>query len=567
MAMSDHGRLPFTIDEAIEHLDPDTLSKGDVVVGTLPVGLIAKLQSRGVTFWALDLDMPREDRGESQSRLKLPLAYNARFTCYDVRPQKATQVSGDPEEAPNASQPAISLIPVSSGLVPAALAWLHKPTPQVALLQTMDMQRQGKPDVLKRWFERRSNPPTVVPPFSWDDTSYESLLEGAEQWSTTLAKERRPAVVVHLTGGNKPMSIALLRAFVKKAYAFRDGLSGPYVHTSPSGSRVPHIEDLLSSAYTVEPIRSILNVRDLFELEGFEIVSADSASAGFQKRLGRTAVFDTMMAVDAAHWRSHWYRMLDAAEKLARKDPTKEAWKTGVLNPSKASDTSLVKAKVEPRQASFQYTLSAEGRAAATRLGHALTGDGHIEFKIEGDVLNLVLKVDPSAELNFLKGKWMEYWVARHFEASNVDEWAVGLDVSRGGIRNDIDIAVACGNRLLLVEVKSGQIRGDGKDDSKGAEALYKLDSIAGALGGQFCDRWLVSLNSLTLADRNRAEAQKIQIYAGAELPSLRSAVDAWVEKNRLPRDDSFKPSGFPAPKSRATESKSSTANGRPVRK
>lgn len=48
---------------ATDHLDLDAVRAGDVVIGTLPVGLAAEVQARGAAFWFLELDLPAEARG------------------------------------------------------------------------------------------------------------------------------------------------------------------------------------------------------------------------------------------------------------------------------------------------------------------------------------------------------------------------------------------------------------------------------------------------------------------------------------------------------------------------
>ena len=51
----------------VAHLDPAMLAPGDVVIGTLPVGLAAEVQARGAAFWFLELDVPAEARGRELS--------------------------------------------------------------------------------------------------------------------------------------------------------------------------------------------------------------------------------------------------------------------------------------------------------------------------------------------------------------------------------------------------------------------------------------------------------------------------------------------------------------------
>lgn len=52
---------------ATGHLALDAVRAGDVVIGTLPVGLAAQVQARGAAFWFLELDLPAEARGRELS--------------------------------------------------------------------------------------------------------------------------------------------------------------------------------------------------------------------------------------------------------------------------------------------------------------------------------------------------------------------------------------------------------------------------------------------------------------------------------------------------------------------
>lgn len=51
------------VDETIEHLDPQALQPGDIVIGTLPVNLAAEVCARGGRYLHLTLELPPEWRG------------------------------------------------------------------------------------------------------------------------------------------------------------------------------------------------------------------------------------------------------------------------------------------------------------------------------------------------------------------------------------------------------------------------------------------------------------------------------------------------------------------------
>lgn len=50
-------------DRRIEHLAVDLIQRGDVVIGTLPINLVAEVCARGGRYLHLSLDLPPEWRG------------------------------------------------------------------------------------------------------------------------------------------------------------------------------------------------------------------------------------------------------------------------------------------------------------------------------------------------------------------------------------------------------------------------------------------------------------------------------------------------------------------------
>jgi len=49
--------------EHVTHLDVETICPGDIVLGTLPVSLVAEVCARGGRYLHLTMEMPPEDRG------------------------------------------------------------------------------------------------------------------------------------------------------------------------------------------------------------------------------------------------------------------------------------------------------------------------------------------------------------------------------------------------------------------------------------------------------------------------------------------------------------------------
>jgi CRISPR-associated protein Csx16 len=57
----------ITVDNLVDHLDMAQVKDGDVVIGTLPVNLVAEVCARGGRYLHLSLDLPPEMRGKELS--------------------------------------------------------------------------------------------------------------------------------------------------------------------------------------------------------------------------------------------------------------------------------------------------------------------------------------------------------------------------------------------------------------------------------------------------------------------------------------------------------------------
>ena len=72
------------VDQVIDHLDPDIIQPGDILIGTLPVNLAAVVCERGGRYLNLSLDLPPELRGRELS-VEQMRACGARVEEYQVR--------------------------------------------------------------------------------------------------------------------------------------------------------------------------------------------------------------------------------------------------------------------------------------------------------------------------------------------------------------------------------------------------------------------------------------------------------------------------------------------------
>jgi CRISPR-associated protein Csx16 len=76
-------RQGVAIDAFVPHLEIEKLQPGDLVIGTLPVNLIAAVQDRGCGYLNLSMELPRELRGRELTADQLN-ACGARLQAYRV---------------------------------------------------------------------------------------------------------------------------------------------------------------------------------------------------------------------------------------------------------------------------------------------------------------------------------------------------------------------------------------------------------------------------------------------------------------------------------------------------
>ena len=72
-------------DRQVAHLDPETVQPGDVVIGTLPVNLAARVCERGGRYLHLSLALPPDWRGRDLSAADLR-QIGARVREYRILP-------------------------------------------------------------------------------------------------------------------------------------------------------------------------------------------------------------------------------------------------------------------------------------------------------------------------------------------------------------------------------------------------------------------------------------------------------------------------------------------------
>lgn len=140
--------------------------------------------------------------------------------------------------------------------------------------------------------------------------------------------------------------------------------------------------------------------------------------------------------------------------------------------------------------------------------------------------------------INYLNGGWLEEYFYLVAQQVALADSHCGVKISDSSIKksdshNDLDGLCAHNNRLLMVECKTAKL---GHDTQKDNNILYKIDSIASHIGGQFCTRLLLSalpIDHVTKDNREvnvsaRAKAVEVEILAGKDVLKLKDHLEFW---------------------------------------
>ena len=77
-------RRAIDVDRYAEHLDPEHIETGDIVLGTLPLQIAARVIERGGEFYLLSMALPKEWRGKELSVEQIE-ALGAKLERFEVK--------------------------------------------------------------------------------------------------------------------------------------------------------------------------------------------------------------------------------------------------------------------------------------------------------------------------------------------------------------------------------------------------------------------------------------------------------------------------------------------------
>lgn len=137
----------------------------------------------------------------------------------------------------------------------------------------------------------------------------------------------------------------------------------------------------------------------------------------------------------------------------------------------------------------------------------------------------------------YLRGGWIEEYVWHCLKDARVQDCKAGMEFTetahnKNNVRNELDAVAVHQNRLLVVECKTRNFKGD---EQKISDAFYKLESLGRGAGGLFGQKWFVTARELgrgeaEARDLARAKSNDIEVIGPDRLPNLPQLIQHWMK-------------------------------------
>ena len=452
--------------------------------------------------------------------------------------------AGAPSQHEFQPAPGVTLMLVSQEVMPNYLGFVHEPTAEVLLVVTPKMAARA--DALDALLAAAPHPPQRIARASFaDDADFATQCLQAQDLLAQLRQADPQPIILNLTGGTKPMSVAFLEA----ARALQR--EGAAVHTAYVDTQNARLDSFDSPSSPPRPMLGAVDVRAAVLASGKADAGCGSASKLMRNYMQRGPLHAQLLALPG-----DLIGKLNILAVLASGDKLSQTHWLDTAQPG------LDGVQILHRGSADHGDFDRLARTLLGPLGALLTAHGVMREapRVERDGAVRLAWRTPG-EIDYLKGGWLEAHVAALIAVAAPDDWAADVQIGQDGDtgrNNEIDAIVTCGNRTLLIEVKTANLdrktsADDGSKSNKAQDALFKLDSIGHDLARYFSANWLVSARALSNAGRQRADDKRIRLFApahnGTASAALREFEDAlrkWVQDARTSKmqrlDAAFRP-------------------------
>lgn len=482
----EEGLLPDDA-QIVADFNPEVVQPGDIVIGTLPAQLVARICELGGRYWHLTLDLPAELRGRELSAEDMRRC-GARIEEFFIQRTSVSAGTGR-----GLTHICIASDETLQNLIPTLSPDIR--ANRVLILASARMQASA--NRLAHGLETAGLARDMVSiRADLPDRDFHAIVGYGERLVQSL-KQSWPdcALVLNATGGTKLMSMALVQAFRSVAriiYCDTHHDRIEFLHP-PGMCALPLHEDLLN--------------RDAYlAVQGYR---ARPDVVLMEAVLSREVT--TRMLANEAPRIGHLIGMLNGAARAFEDGKFDKAW---IERPRRGAEEAVLAALVEARL-----------------------------LKVKGSGFELA----DLSSASYLKGGWLEEWCAVVAKSLEQGEAGRRLHANRWGINvhvdlydqvilpgqkqfplNELDALIVHRNKLLLIECKSGiQV----SERAESQDILNRLEALGRHVGGRLDTKWLLTARTLNKNSQAllRADQYQIRIVTPEELGSLRQLVLDWM--------------------------------------
>lgn len=489
-------------DCVVASLEPQRVEAGDLVVGTLPINIAADIVAKGARYLHLSLNVPPEARGQELSPDDMR-RYGARLEEYEVRKiidyPSVTALEGQAE------RPIVMICIGSEQTLPNLLPlfkWKFDGKHVAALHVVCSDSKRIKQAVRNlQNASSRINVETIIHPGLPEGP----LIDIRDFASRTLKKirDQHPTAhfVLNATGGTKTMAIAMLHAL---------GPNGDAIYCDTDRERIEFIQPARQAAIPLPA--SGLTVDLILMAHGLEASKAQSTTPGWlDNARQRKSSTEYLRKLSAEGRSEHFFGFLQDILFFAL--------------PKNSFKAKVAKSEIKKNKPPKNF------EALCAKLKHEdkplirVTAEGY-EF--------------PDAEAaRYLQGNWLEEMLAMAVDSIcqkrgiGEQQWRSGMNVvARNATSekalNEIDMALAYRNRLLVIECKSGA--GVSKDDQN---ITNKLETVGNYIGGRLAEKWLlcsrVIYGQATLQERCKTLQIQLLDHGCLKPGVLEQRLETWL--------------------------------------
>lgn len=493
--------------QIVESLNPaQDISAGDVVIGTLPIHLVAEIGERGGRYLHLALNVPPDFRGR-----ELTADDMRKFGC-TVRAFAAFGTENTVHTPAAASDKTLHICLVSEQYMANLLPVLKRHPARVELVCTIKMKtaliRLGNALEYFGYSTAQASVHSLPDDCATDFLAARHQARMLRQHLLSLYPDWH--FVLNATGGTKALSMAFFMEFqgAEIIYTDSDGvgfirhLSDVQHPPEPTGRLVPSITDFLYCQGYTEVARS-----------GPDWTAEAERLQSVSNHLAQVMGNGSFVASQLNTWRTKVERQAFGSEKPAKFSPHQQE--------------SMVADVISQMHYHFK------GKFAKTA---SFLADQGLLVALN-DLPDCYLFSNRDA-MDYLGGGWLEQWAWLQARACQPHEMAANLEVlAKSGSQsdpdqdkdNELDLVVLHNNRLLIAECKTIQWRGQ----SAKQEIFNKLDALGTHARGLFGKTLLITAYPLDERAMRRAKAYNIQPVLLTNLTDLKTIIKKWM--NGLP--------------------------------